>query len=325
MLEPLLKYRHDYPTYHMLAEAAYNLNEFAKARKYYEEAVRLNGDSALDHYQLGNLHLAESRFARAAMSYEAAVRLGLESPVLHYKLASSYFNLRNYFGGISVVTVAAGVPGTISDDWYLIERVPGDKDVFRVAPPRSAIYQIAKAMEGDDLPKVDMRMLQANTYLSARRYKRASELYADLGTLVEEQPKEDRALYHFYYAESALGLADYDEYLAQLRKAIDLDEATYRSALVEACDTVAEKYNQAGDLDKYIEYLKMAVHESPQTATLHMKLGNALAEAKSYADAVQQWRMVLDLEPDYPQRTKLLNLIKKHVHTLAQKNADKST
>ncbi|MGY8770651.1 MAG: tetratricopeptide repeat protein [Pirellulales bacterium] len=325
VLEPLLKYRHDYPTYHMLGEAAYNLNDFSKARKYYQEAVRLNSASAMDHYQLGNLHLAENRFARAATSYEAALQLGLESPVLHYKLASSYFNLRNYFGNISVVTVAGGAPDSISDNWYLIERVPGDKDVFRVAPPKSAIYHIAKSMEGDDLPKVDIRMLQANTFLSARRYQRATELYTELAELVVDQPKEDRALYHFYYAESSLGLAKYDEYLSHLQKAIDLDDQTYGSALVEAYDTVAEKYNQAGDLEKYNKYLKLAVHESPQTAALHMKLGNALEEAKNYADAVQQWRMVLDLEPDHSQRTELLNLIKKHVHTLTQNSANKST
>jgi tetratricopeptide (TPR) repeat protein len=325
VLEPLLKYRHDYPTYHMLGEATYNLDDFTKAAKYYQEAIRLNGDSALDHYQLGNIHLAENRYARAVNSYEAALRLGLESPVLHYKLASSYFNLRNYFGKVEVVTVSGGAQGTISDRFYLIERVPGDKDVFRVAPSASAIYQIAKAIEGSDTPQVDIRMLRANTYLSARRYQRAYELYEELGQLVVEQPKEDRALYHYYFAESALGLAEFDEYLAHLRKAIELDEQTYSSALVDAYNVVAEKYNQLGKLNKYIEYLKLAVRESPQTASLHLKLGNALEETKAYAGAVQQWRMVLDLEPDHPKRTQLLNLIKKHVHSLAHKGVDKAS
>ena len=279
----------------------------------------------MDHYQLGNIHLAENRYARAVIAYEAALRLGLESPVLHYKLASSYFNLRNYFGKVAVVTVAAGSPGTISGNWYLIERVPGDKDVFRVAPVSSAIYQIAKAIQDSDNPQVELRMLRANTYLNARRYQRAYELYKELGQLVVEQSKEDRALYHYYFADSAFGLARYDEYLSHLRKAIELDAETYDSALVDAYSVVAEKYNQAGELDRYIEYLKLAVRESPQTASLHLKLGNALEENKAYADAVQQWRMVLDLEPDHPNRTKLLNLIKKHVHTLAQRTADKKT
>ena len=78
VLEPLLKYRHDYSIYHMLGEATYNLDDFSKAAKYYKEAVRLNGDSALDHYQLGNIHLAKNRYARAVTSYESALRLGFE-------------------------------------------------------------------------------------------------------------------------------------------------------------------------------------------------------------------------------------------------------
>ncbi|MEK6235163.1 MAG: tetratricopeptide repeat protein, partial [Planctomycetales bacterium] len=303
---------------------AYNLDDFAKAAKYYQEAVRLNSDSAIDHYQLGNIHLAKNRYARSVISYEAALRLGLESPVLHYKLASSYFNLRNYFGKVEVITAPGGTQGTISGRYYLIERAPGNKDVFRAAPPTSAIYQIAKAIEGGDKPQVDIRMLRANTYLSARRYQRAYELYEELGPLVVEQPKEDRAMYHYYCAQSSLGLGKFDEHLSHLRKAIQLDEATYGSALVEAYGVVAEKYNQLGKLDKYVEYLKLAVRESPQTASLHLKLGNALEEGKAYPEAIQQWRMVLDLESDHPQRTKLLNRIKKHSNTLAQRPADKN-
>jgi len=316
VLEPLLEYRHDYSTYHMLGEAAYNLDEFTKAAKFYREAIRLNDGSAMDHYQLGNIHLAENRYARAVTAFEAALKLGLESPVLHYKLASSYFNLRNYFGKVSVATIAAGTPGTISGDWYLIERVPGGKDEFRVAPKSSAIYQIAKSIDDSEEPKVELQMLRANTYLNAHRYQRAHELYQELAKQIGNQSEKEQALYHYYNAESSLGLARYDEYLKHLKKAIELDAETYASALVDAYTVVAEKYNQAGQLDRYIEYLKLAVGESPQNVSLHMKLGNALEETRAYAEAVQQWRMVLDLEPDHPNRTRLLNLIKKHVHSL---------
>jgi len=324
VLEPLLRFRHDYPTYHMLAEANYNLDAFDKARKYYKEAIRLNSASAPDHYQLANIHLADNRFALAVKSYETALRLGLESPVLHFKLASAYFNLRNYFGNVSVVTVAAGEPGTISDQWYLIERVPGKKDVFRVAPAASAIYQIAKAMDGGLGDRVDIQMLRANSYLNARRYQRAYELYTKLGDAVGNEDKEDQALYYFYFAESAFGVRKYDEYLQYLRRAIELDKESYASALVDAYINVAEKHNQAGELDKYIEYLGLAVQESPQTASLHLKLGYGYEEAKQYDQAVQQWRMVLDLEPDHPNRTKLLNLIKKYTRAAAKPEQEKA-
>jgi tetratricopeptide (TPR) repeat protein len=312
LLEPLLKFRHDYPTHHMLAEAEYNLDAYDKARTYYREAIRLNPGSAVDHYQLANIYLADNRFALAVKSYETALRLGLESSVLHYKLASAYFNLRNHFGNVTVVTVAAGEPGTISDNWYLIERVPGKKDEFRAAPAASAIYQIAKAMQGGLADRVDIRMLRANTYLNARRYQQAYDFFTQLADSIEDQDQEDRALYHFYFAESAFGLRKYDEYLEHLRTAIQLDSESYKSALVDAYIHVAEKYNQAGELEKYIEYLALAVQESPETVSLHLKLGYGYEETQQYAHAVQQWRMVLDLEPEHPDRTGLLNLIKKY-------------
>jgi tetratricopeptide (TPR) repeat protein len=308
-LKPLLKYRHDYPTYHMLAEAAWNLDDYDKARTYFREAIKLNPESAPDHYQLANIYLAENRFALAVRSYEQAMGLGLDSVVLHYKLASAYFNVRNYFGRISEATVKAGQTGTISDNLYLIEAVPGKKDLFRVAPQRSAVFHIAKAIEGGMGNRADTQMLLANIYLNARRHERAYDMYQALGELV---PEDDAALYAFYFAQSAFGVRKYDEYLTQLRQAVKLDPEAYRSALIDGYLHVADRYNQAGQLDKYIEHLAMAVDESPQTTSLHLKLANAFEEAREYENAVQQWRLVLDLEPEHPDRTRLLNLIRKH-------------
>lgn len=310
-LEPLLKYRHDFPTYHMLAEAAYNQEDYEKARRYYREAIKLNPDSGPDHYQLGNIYLAENRFALAARSYESALELGLDHVVLHYKLASAYFNLRNYFGQISEATVKAGQAGTISGDVYLIEAVPGRQDVFRVAPQRSAVYHIerARAIEGGLGERPDIMMLLANIYLNARRYDRAFEMYESIDGMV---PKEDSALYAFCFAQSAFGIRKYDTYLEQLRNAVKLGPEAYRSALVDGYLQVADRYNQAGKLDRYIEHLALAVSESPQTASLHLKLAHAYADARQYENAIQQWRLVLDLEPEHPDRTGLLNLIRKH-------------
>ena len=52
--------------------------------------------------------------------------------------------------------------------------------------------------------------------------------------------------------------------------------------------------------------------ESPQTASLHLKLGYAYEEVRKFDRAIAQWRLVLDLEPDHPQRIKLLNLVEKY-------------
>ena len=308
VLQPLLTYRHDYPTYHMLAEAQYNLGEHEKARKNYEEAIKFNPRSASDHYQLGNIYLAGNFFALAAESYRSALRLGMESPVLHYKLGSAYFNLRNYFGRIAVRTVRSGTPGTISDSWYLVETVPGRKDTFHCAPEDSAIYQVAKALADGLADRPDIHVLRASIYLNGRRYQHAYEMFAKIGPTV---PKEDKALFFFYFAEAAFGTGRYGEYLDLLGEAIELDSEAYKATLVDAYQRVADQHNEAGQLDKYIEYLAKAVAESPRTASLHLKLGYAYEEAQKLAEAVIQWQMVLDLEPDHPDRTKLLNLIEK--------------
>jgi tetratricopeptide (TPR) repeat protein len=309
VLEPLLKYRHDYPSYHMLAEAKYNLDDHQKARKYYEEAIKLNPDSASDHYCLGNICLAGNFFASAAESYRSALRLGLDSPVLRYKLGSAYFNLRNYFGRIAVRTVRSGKPGEINERWYLIEPVPGRKDVFRCAPEASAIYQIAKAVADGIEDRPDIHVLRATIYLNARRYAKAYEMFTEIGPTV---PEDDKALFCYYYAQAAFGTGQYDRYLELLNEAIELDREAYQSTLVDAYLKVADQANQAGQLDKYIKYLAAAVAESPQTASLHLKLGNAYDEARQFDKAIAQWRMVLDLESDHPQRMKLLNLIEKY-------------
>jgi len=314
VLEPLLKYRHDYPTYHLLAEARYNLNDYKQARKHFEEAVKLNPESGSDYYQLGNIYLAGNAFALAAEAYQSALRLGVQTPILHYKLGSAFFNLRNYFGKVSMVTVKGGRLGTISGDWYLIEPVPGQKDYFHAAPKDSAVYQVAKAVADGINDTPDIQFLLANIYLNGRRYEQANEMFKKLEKTI---PKEDKALFYYYYAQSAFGVHQYNKYLRLLGKAIEMDEATYKSALVDAYLKVADRYNQAGQLDKYIDFLAKAVQESPETASLHLKLGHAYEEAQKYAKAIAQWQMTLNLEPEHPKRMELLNLIEKYRKQLA--------
>jgi tetratricopeptide (TPR) repeat protein len=320
-IEPLLKYRHDYPTYHLLAEAKYNLDDQEGARRYFEEAIKLNPKSATDHYELGNIYLGGNFFALAAESYQQALALGLNSPVLHYKLGTAYFNLRNYFGPISVVNVKAGKPGTINGDWYLIEAVPGQPGQFRVAPAASAIYQVAKAIADGIGDRPDIRFLQANIYLNAGRFQQASGMFKEIEPSI---PKEDKPLFYFYYSQAAFGTADYDGYLKLLKKAIELDPAAYGATLVDAYVKVADQYNQAGKLEEYIRYLGLAVAQSPQNAALHLQLGDAYQESQQYANAVTQWKMVLDLEPEHPKRLELLNLMVKYAKPTTQPAGQKN-
>ncbi len=309
VLEPLLAFRHDYATNHLLAEAAYHRELFDEARGYYLEAIRLNPGFAGDHYQLANLHLAQGRFALAAESYERAAGFGIAEPMLHFQLASAYFNLRNNFGRITEVEVASGEAGRIHGELYLLEPVPGQPQRFRAAARNSAIYHAALAVERGLEATADVAWLIANIYLSGHRYEEAYTRYRALEAGIAE---EERALFLYYVAQAALGLGKDAEYVEALQEAVRLDPDAYGSSLVEAYVTVAERADQAGDREQRVRFLERAVGESPETASLHLLLASAYADAGNYRAAVAQWDMVLALEPDHPRRTELLQRIDEH-------------
>ena len=306
ILKPLLKFNHDYPIYHLLAEAHYQQEDFKTARQYFEEATKLNPRNADDHYQLGNIYLAQKQFAKSAQAYEEAGRLGMTSGVYHFKLASVYFNLHNYLGKVSTGEVIGGKPGDIKQKMYLVDTIPGKKDQFYVSGPRSAIYQTTKAKQlGVDIFDIDF--LEANIWLSARRYENAEQIYNELQDKVA---KDDKGLFWYYRAQTALGMKRYDEFLERLNKAIEAEPEVYESTLADAYVTVANGYNQLGENAQYLEYLQKAVHTNPLSARLHLTLGDAYWVSSSREPAIKQYRLVLELEPDHPDRVRLLNRIR---------------
>jgi len=305
-LSPLLRFKHDYPLFHLLAEAYYQKENLEQARHHFEQAIKLNPQSAGDHEQLANIYLAQQRFAKAAMAYETAGELGIDSATYHFKLASAYFNLRNYLGRITTARVLGGKVGQIDNNLLLIDPVPGRKDEFYVAGPKSAIFQVAKARQmGVEVPQI--RFLEANIWQSARRYAKADAIYKELEGKLEET---EHALFWFYWAQTALGLGDLDAYLSRLDKAIALEPDLYKPTLADAYVTVADRYHQRGDHSNYIAFLGKAVRESPLSANLHLTLGDAHWQANQRGQAIAQYQLVLELEPDHAQRIRLLNRIR---------------
>jgi tetratricopeptide (TPR) repeat protein len=306
VLLPLLKFKHDYPVYHLLAEASFQKEKFDDARKYYEEAIKLNNKNSGDHYQLGRIYLNQKRFAKAATAYEMAGALGHDSGVYHFQLASIYFNLHNYLGTVSTAEVRGGEVGEIKENYFLIDRLPGTKDTFFVAGPRSAIFQAVKARQMG-IKDFQLRFLEANAWYSARRYAKADPIYKELEPDVKPA---DAGLFWYYWATTALGLDEYDNYLARLEKAIAAEPATYKSTLADAYVTVANRHHQQGAGEKYIEFLRKAVSISPLSPRLHLLLGDAYWLDNQREKALEQYKLVLELEQDHPQRVRLLNRIR---------------
>lgn len=306
LLEPLLKLKHTYALFHMLGEAHYEKEDLNQARKYFEEAVKLNAQNRSDHYQLGNIYLSQKRFARAGRAYRTASELGLSTGVFHFKLSSVYFNLHNYLGTVSINKVIGGKPGQISGQLYLIDTVVGSDDTFHTAGSQSAIYQVAIAQElGIDIFAI--QFLEANIWQSSHYYKKADAIYAKLKDTVA---KEDAGLFWAQWADTALGLEDYDEYLARLDKAIEAQPDVYKPTLSDALKNVARRYQQRGEQKLYIEFLGKAIDVNPLSASLHLTLGDAYWTANDQPKAIQQYKLVLELEPEFGERIRLLNRIR---------------
>lgn len=298
--------KNGYEANHLLGEAYYHTGQLVEARRCLQTAIGLQPKNAPDHYLLANVYLAEEKSALAAESYQTALGLGVDTPDLHYRLATAYYGLKNYTGRVFDHTVQGGLPGRIAGDCYLIEPLPGQPDRFLAAPQASAIYHLQKALDaGLDTPQA--HLLQADIWLGTRRYAKALQVYK---TLEDHTPSQDRAAYEYAYARACLGVDDRQGYLDRLQKAIALDEKTYRPHLVDAYRQVADRYNAEGDLESYVRYLELAVAEAPDSHDLHYLLGNALYEAGRTRQACRQWQITLELQPEHPDRTRMLELIR---------------
>ncbi len=119
-------------------------------------------------------------------------------------------------------------------------------------------------------------------------------------------------MYHYYFGQVKFRLRDFDGYIANVNKAIELDEKVYGHTLVEAYQAVAGHYGKMEDFPKQIEFLQRCIDEEPSNATFHRSLGNAYLKQKEFAKAVDQWKLVLEINPDHPEQMTLMNLINRH-------------
>jgi len=308
LLKAIVEFKHNYHIYHHLADAQYFLGGLREARKSYEEAIKLNEASAADHYQLANIFLAQLKYSRAADEYNRALDLGKKEAIVHYKLGMAYFNMRNYLGKIEKRKYLKAKPGQVLDESFLIEAVPGEADFYYCAPKRSCVYHLKRAVDaGIDAP--ELRFAYANVFFHTRRYREADKLYQAIEKEINE---ENKALYYYYYGQVKFRLKDFDAYIAHVRKALELDEEVYGHTLVEAWQAVAGHYGKMENLPKQIEYLKLCINAEPSNAAFHRSLGDACLKQKNFAEAVAQWKLVLEINPDHPDQMILMNLINRH-------------
>ena len=72
------------------AHSAYELEDWALAEQFYQEAVEAEPDDTATWIKLGNMRLRQDNYSGAAEAYEAAMQTEAYRPKSHYNLATSY-------------------------------------------------------------------------------------------------------------------------------------------------------------------------------------------------------------------------------------------
>lgn len=311
---------------HDQAQAAMNNGQFERAAELLETAIRTDPgrtreyyllaeayeqaghpDRAADtHVRLGDAYAATGRHAVAVDAYEHAGRLGRDGPDYHLRLARSHYALKQYLGAVTKRRIAGGVPDRVVDGYYLLRPVPDRDDMWFVCPPESAIYHI-RCIDAAGSTSTAARLLEADVWLAVKQPSRALRIY---GSIESEVPAGQKADYYYHSAQAALGADDLNEYIRRLRRAIELAPDRYGHTELTAYTTLAERYSQRGDLERYTDYLKLACELAPRSGDLHYQLGNAYWEADDRVAAARQWQIALELDPDHPDRDRMLQLIR---------------
>ncbi|MCB9850054.1 MAG: tetratricopeptide repeat protein [Phycisphaerales bacterium] len=306
-LEALIADGDDAEVHRLLGEADFQLERWADAREHIRAAMRLD-EIAADHVRLGEVYMHEHKYALALERFRSAWRLGVMDGELHYRLAAAYAALDRIFGDVTKVNAPDGEPGQRVDETLLIEPVVGESGAFWAASSDSAAFQLqrAKALGENSLA---VKLLEARIWLDGRQYDRALEAFEELEGDLESSSlsDEERTQAYVDFAEACFRADDLAGYLRRLHRAFPNDRARLSAALAVAYRRVADRYADRGELGTCIEFLEKAVAEDPRAADLHARLGSRYWEAGESQKAERSWRILLQLDPDNPQRDWILD------------------
>ncbi len=310
MLNDVAPVYRSYEFHHLMGLAKHRLGESAGARRHLQEALRIRPTSRDDLILLAEVLIDGEKFSLAIEALESAQRLGSKDAHLHLNLARAYHRIGVDLGELEVRLLPEGRVGRLHQGYYLIEPVARRLGEFLVAPKRSAIYHLQKARDAG-LQSLPLRILEGDIWLTAHRYGQAVAVYAVLQDEVQERMEgSEGAGFQSRFADACLHVDDVEGYVAHMEKAVASDKNAFGPVMCAVYQTAARHCSADGDLSGYLRHLKSALAYEPADADLHYKYGNALLEAGRNEDAIHQWRITMELDPDHADRTRMLERIR---------------
>lgn len=275
------------------------------ARRSLQSAIKLNQRRADSHYWLGRVYQSDGAHALAVSSFQRAYTLGLDSCDLHLHWARSLNASDVVLGEVHQQawnTEFTSIPqiGLFAFDGIVVQHVRGRSDVVIVAPHRSAIYQVHKAIAIDPT-RADVKCFAGELWAKVNQHRTAVEL---IESAVQMLKPADRARSHELLAASSLALGRLDRYIEHTKQHMQLSGGVDAGRLAAAYDAAADEASARGLLKKQLGYLTFAAELD---ATLHrlIRLADALLLAQRAEDAHRYLTNALEIRPTRAERAEI--------------------
>lgn len=285
----------------LLAEAARDLGRHSDSRRSLRAGISRFPRNVPLWLALIDSMIEEDRHAGAlAVIRRAERRLG-RSADLHYRAARSYFALDELLGEASARTVRGGRVGQFHADLLLVERRSGTSR-FLCCPPRSALYQLRRALDAG-LDAAEAHLMHAEIWRRIGKPRIGFGIVKSREPVLLQNPSEStlRA-----FARLALESESFSDYLRYVRAFAAFDVEHEDELLRTAFETLAERYNERGDDTMQVRCLERAASLTPDDAALLLRLGDAKWQHGERQAAATCLQRVLELEPTHPQRRRIL-------------------
>lgn len=277
----------------------------ASARRSLQSAIKIRPRHAEQHYWLGRVYEADAAHALAAQSFQRAYSLGLGTCDLHLHWASALAAADVIMGDVRQQKwndefSDRPAVGTFAFEGIVARHVRGKPEVVIVAPRKSAIFQIHKALQADGT-RAEAILLAGELWANMNEAQLAINR---LRTAAKSLKGNSLARCQMKWAEACLSLGRLDSYLDHTKTHMELSGGIDTIKLATCYELAAREASARGLLKKQIRYLTFSV-ESQSTPARLINLADALLVAQRHDDAHRYLTQAMELKPTRAEQVQI--------------------
>ena len=282
--------------YSLLGEIYQEMQDYEKSAASYEKATELNPWSFNDHFNLGRVYQLMKKFTQAVRAYSRACELKPEHLEAHLNNAKCYYEIQDYQNALLYGERAERIDPNTAEVQKILGDVYGSQKDYELA-----ISSYKRSLEIDSSNPAVMASL-AVAYLNTNRNEPAKVL---LETVLQIQPDSKTAYQYLGYC-----------YLQLYSQAVELHKKASQTNTQEPELIASLKEKADKILDDATESYSRAIEINDKDWEALRGLGVAyMLKARRDKDnmlkekALEQWQRSLEVNPQQPDRERLLKLI----------------